>query len=372
MRVVFCGGGTGGHVYPALTVARALQREQPEGLEVLYVGVTGKMDRELVERDGFAFEGITARPMRVGSVTGTARGGAGLAAGVMEAYRVLRRFRPDVVFATGGYGSVGAGLATKMLRKPLLLFLPDVEAGLAVKMLAKVADRIAVTAAPAAEAFPGAKVELTGYPVRQEFMAARRDEARSKLGLHATLPTVLVSGASSGANKINRAVVAWAPDLLRVGQLLHLCGRQDEAWVMEERSKLPEELRERYHAYGYLHEDMALALAAADVGVMRSGASTLGELPATRLPAVLIPGEYEGWDQSPNARYLAEHGAAIMLPQAQIDELPETVMALLGDSERRQKMQEALGRLAMPDAAERLATLVREMAGQRQGVGAAS
>lgn len=370
MKVVFCGGGTGGHVYPALTVADALRRAEGAGLEVLYVGVKGKIDRELVEREGLRFQGVTARPLRVGSVVGTGRGVLGLAAGTTQAYRILRRFNPDVVFATGGYGSVGVGIAAKLLKRPLVLFLPDVEAGLAVRMLARVADRVAITVPPAAAAFPERKVVLTGYPVRRAFFEANRDDARARFGLHPSLPTVLVSGASSGAHAINKAVAAWAPDFLRIGQLLHLCGRQDEAWLLDERAALPPELRARYHVHAYLHEDMAQALAAADVAVMRSGASTLGELPAARLPAVLVPGEYEGWDQSPNARYLADHGAAIMLSQARLSELPETVTSLLADTGRRQKMAEALGRMARPDAAQSLADLIRTMVRQTERVGA--
>jgi UDP-N-acetylglucosamine--N-acetylmuramyl-(pentapeptide) pyrophosphoryl-undecaprenol N-acetylglucosamine transferase len=368
MKVAFCGGGTGGHVYPALTVAAALRERGGADLQLLYIGVKGKIDRELVEREGIDFAAVTAKPLRVGSVAGTARGGAGLVSGVQEAYRILRRFRPDVVFATGGYGSVGVGIAAKTLRRPLLLFLPDVEAGMAVRMLARIADRIAVTVEPAADLFPESKVVLTGYPVRPGFLSADRDEARDQLGLDAALPTVLVSGASSGANKINLAVAGWLPEFVRSGQMLHLCGRADEPWLQEEREKLPPDLRQRYHPYGYLYDDMALALAAADVGVMRAGASTLGELPAVRLPAVLIPGEYEGWDQSPNARFLAEHGAAIMLPQSNIDELPATVMSLLEDGDGRRKMQEALARLARPDAAANLAQALVDLAGTKSEV----
>jgi UDP-N-acetylglucosamine--N-acetylmuramyl-(pentapeptide) pyrophosphoryl-undecaprenol N-acetylglucosamine transferase len=143
---------------------------------------------------------------------------------------------------------------------------------------------------------------------------------------------------------------------------VHLCGRTDEPWLRAARAALPPGLQERYHLYAYLHEDMALALAAADLAVMRSGASTLGELPASRLPAVLVPGEYEGWDQSPNARYLEEQGAAVMLPQARLSELGEKVTTMLADPGLLLSMRRALAGLAQPEAAGRLAALVREMA----------
>jgi UDP-N-acetylglucosamine--N-acetylmuramyl-(pentapeptide) pyrophosphoryl-undecaprenol N-acetylglucosamine transferase len=337
----------------------------------LYVGVKGRIDAELVEREGIAFEAVTARPLRTGTLSGTAHGALSAASGTAGAYRILRSFRPDVVFATGGYGSVGVGMAARLLGRPLLLFLPDVEAGMAVKALAKVAGRIAVAVPDALGSVPREKAVVSGYPVRPQFFEANRTSARDQLGLHQGLPLLLVSGASTGANAINRAIADMAPDFLRIGQVLHLCGRRDEAWLRVEREKLAPELRDRYHLYTYLHQEMPLALAAADLAVMRAGASTLGELPATRLPAILVPGEYEGWDQSPNARYLEREGAAVMLPQSRLPELKDAVLAMLGDSDRRQRMSDALARLARPDAARDLARLMIEMAGIRQPAPAA-
>lgn len=364
MRAVFCGGGTGGHVYPALTVARALRElRQGEDTDLLYVGVKGKIDADLVGRDGMAFKAVSARPLRTGAIQGTALGAMSAATGTAEALAILRSFRPDVVFATGGYGSVGVGMAARILQRPLLLFLPDVEAGMAVRLLAKVADRIAVTVPPAVQNVPAGKAVLTGYPVRPEFFGVDKVKARERLGLHEELPALLISGASSGANAINRAVATMAPDFLRIGQIIHISGAHDEARLAAEREKLAGDLRGRWHIHAYLHDNMPFALAAADLGVMRSGASSLGELPASRLPAVLVPGEYEGWDQGPNARYLESEGAAVMLPQSRLGELQATVTALLGDSERRSRMKEALGRLARPEAALNLAQLMMRMAG---------
>jgi UDP-N-acetylglucosamine--N-acetylmuramyl-(pentapeptide) pyrophosphoryl-undecaprenol N-acetylglucosamine transferase len=180
---------------------------------------------------------------------------------------------------------------------------------------------------------------------------------------------LLVSGASSGANRINRAIAAFAPSFLERGQIVHLCGQADEAWLQAQRSRLAPELAGRWRLYSYLHQDMAPAMAAADLAVMRAGASTLGELPATRLPAVLVPGEYEGWDQSPNARYLESEGAAVMLPQARLDHaLEPTIASLLADGQQLQRMRDSLARLARPDAAASLAGLVAEMAAAREAV----
>ena len=372
IRVAFSGGGTGGHVYPALTVADALRESTAESgpVELLYLGVRGKVDHDLVRRAGIDFHAISASPLRGASLPASASSAVRLAKGTAEAYRILHRFRPDVVFATGGYGSGGAGLAARLLRRPLLLFLPDVEAGIAVRALARFADRIAVTVPPALAAMPALKSTLTGYPVRPAFFAAEREAARAQLGLDAALPVLLVSGASSGASSLNRAIAACAPALLPASQIVHLCGHEEEAWLRSTRATLPLELQERYHLYAYMHDDMALALAAADLAVMRAGASILGELPAARLPAVLVPGEYEGWDQGPNARYLEAKGAAVTLPQSRLGELQSTVLSLFEDEARCEAMKRALAGLARPDAANRLAALVREMAGQAQAAAA--
>ena len=363
MRIAFCGGGTGGHVYPAMAVVAALRKlELPEPVELLYIGVKGRMDADIVAREDVPFEAITAGPIRTGSVMGTARGGLELATGTAQSYNVLRKFKPDVVFASGGYGSVGVGMAARLRKVPLLLFLPDVEAGLAVRTLARVADRIAVTVQAAQEKLGYEKTVLTGYPVREPFFGVDKAEARKQLNLDPKLPVLLVSGASSGAARLNHAVSSWAVDFLHTAQIVHLCGRTDEAWLRAGLEMLPQELKSRYHLYAYLHDEMPLALAAADVGIMRAGASVLGELPATGLPAVLVPGEYEGWDQGPNAKFLQDKGAAIMLPQTELDELHSLVADLIKDKDRLANMRRALAGLARPDAAERLARLTVEMA----------
>jgi UDP-N-acetylglucosamine--N-acetylmuramyl-(pentapeptide) pyrophosphoryl-undecaprenol N-acetylglucosamine transferase len=367
MRVVFTGGGTGGHVYPALTVADALRRAHPD-VQLLYIGVRGKIDAELVAREGIDFADVTAGPLRVGNPIGTARGLARLAAGAAEAFSLLGRFRPDVVFATGGYGSVGVGLAARLRRIPLLVFLPDVAAGFAVKTLARIANRIAVTVEPALAAMPPARTQLTGYPVRPAFFAAQRDVGRRHFGLDPNLPVVLVTGGSTGASAINRVVADWSPKLLQTAQLFQISGRIDEPWLTRTRAALPAELQGRYQLHAYLHDDMALALAAADVAVMRAGASTLGELPLTGLPAVLIPGEFS--DQAINARFLESRGAAVMLPQSRLADLPAVVSGLLADEPGRRRMQDALASLSRPDAAEQLAALVALMAGARERVAA--
>ena len=361
--MVLSGGGTGGHIYPALAVAEALRREAgPEGPpELLYIGVRGRMDEQIVGPSGLRFEAVRAGPLRVRSPVGFARGIANLLLGSAQAWRLLGRFRPDAVFATGGYASVPVGLAARARRRPLVVYLPDVRPGWAVRLLARLATRIATTTERSLAELPAGKAEAAGYPVRAAFWTANRDQARQKLGLPLDEPVLLVTGASQGARRLNNAVAGQLEALLAVCRVVHQTGAADEAALLERRASLPDGQQRRYHVSAYM-DDMAGAMAAADLAVMRAGASTLGELPAAGLPAVLVPGVYEGWDQTPNARYLEEQGAAVVLEDDRLDRLADVVRELLADEPRRLAMAAAARRLARPDAARRIAQIVREAA----------
>lgn len=362
--MILSGGGTGGHVYPALAVGEALRREANGPLDLLYVGVRGRMDELIVKPTGLAFEAVRAGPLRVSSPLRALRSVFDLAIGTVQAWRLVGRFRPDVVFATGGYASVPVGIAARLRRRPLLVYLPDVTPGWAVRLLSRLATRIATTAERSFEHLPRGKATATGYPVRAAFFSAQRIEARQKLGLAEGARVLLVSGASQGAHRLNVAVGEQLEGLLELGHVLHLTGRSDEAELRARREALPEATRERYHVFGYM-DSMADAMVAADLAVMRAGASVLGELPAAGLPAVLVPGVYEGWDQSPNARYLEEQGAAIVLENDKLERLSDVVRELLSDTERRSAMGAAARGLAQPEAAQRIARLVRETAQER-------
>jgi UDP-N-acetylglucosamine--N-acetylmuramyl-(pentapeptide) pyrophosphoryl-undecaprenol N-acetylglucosamine transferase len=357
--VVLAGGGTGGHVYPALAVGRELEKERAE---VLFIGVRGRLDEQIVEREGLPFEAVTAAPLRVGLSIAALRGIFSLLAGTIQSLGILARLQPDAVFATGGYASVPVGLAARLRRSPLVVYLPDVTPGWAVRLLARLATRIATTSERSLPDLPTSKTTVTGYPVRDAFWSTTREGARSRLGLPAEANVLLVTGASQGAQRINDAVLGQLDALLDAAYVLHLTGANGEASAHARRDQLSSEARERYHVFGYL-DDMPAAMAAADLAVMRAGASVLGELPAAGLPAVLVPGEYEGGhNQWPNARYLEGEQAAVTLANDELDRLSALTSELLADQPRLTLMRESLQRLARPDATQRIASIVREVA----------
>jgi UDP-N-acetylglucosamine--N-acetylmuramyl-(pentapeptide) pyrophosphoryl-undecaprenol N-acetylglucosamine transferase len=248
-----------------------------------------------------------------------------------------------------------------------LIYLPDIEPGLAIRVLSCLARRVAVSVKESQRYFPAHKTTVTGYPVRSELLTADKRKAQKALDLEEGLKTLLVFGGSRGARSINLALSRVLGRLLDVCQIVHICGRLDAQWVEGQRAELPAHLRARYKAYAYLHEEMALALAAADLVVARAGAATLGELPALGLASILVPYPYAGRHQELNAEYLVSHGAAIKMDNADLEEkLLPTVVGLLGDEELLIRMGERARSLARPRAAQHIAQELRRLSAEGQ------
>jgi len=345
-------------VYPALAVAQALEVErerQPTGrVDIVYIGGVGGIEEGLVRRAGVRFVGIPAGGVHGIAPTRALQNLAKLMRGFGAVYRLGRRTRPDALLVTGGYASVPVALAAWMLRVPILVYLPDIEPGLAVQFVARLAARVAVTVEEAGAHFAPRKVLVTGYPVRAEFQDLDRTAARAALGLAPDEPVLLVMGGSRGARSINQALDEVLEPVLGMAQVVHVSGALDWPWVSERREGLPPALQARYRAFSYLHE-IGPALASADLALCRAGAMTLGELPFFALPAILVPYPHAWRYQRVNAEWLAERGAAIWLADERLPEtfLP-TVRRLLSDRPALLEMSRRIAALARPDAASRL------------------
>ena len=357
MRLLICAGGTGGGVYPALAVLRAIE----DSAEVLWIGGEGGMETQLIERSGIPFRTIPAAGVH-GIGLRTLPGNLWqLGRGVFASRRILREFKPDVLFFTGGYVAVPMALAGWKL--PSLLYVPDIEPGLALKALSRLASRIGLTTETSSIYFPGnSRTSVTGYPTRPELSGWDRVRGCAHLALDASRSVLLVTGGSKGARSINRALLASLPELLKITQVIHISGQLDWPEVETSAQNLAPELASNYHPMPYLHE-MGAALASADLVISRAGASSLGEYPLFGLPAVLVPYPYAWRYQKINAAYLVEKGAAVMIADADLSSaMQRTVPELLTDKPRLEGMRTQMLSLARPQAANELAGLVRQLA----------
>lgn len=358
---MLCGGGTGGHIYPILAVLEALKMGADTAVEILYLGSEGGLEREIVSREGIPFRAVSTA-----SVVGTPAWklptqGLRILQGTLQARQIIRSFRPQVILATGGFVSVPPILAAWLEGVPRLLYLPDIAPGLAVRFLSPFVQRIAVSFPESLSYFSERKTVFTGYPVRQGIGKLEKSAARHALGLDEEGKVLLILGGSRGAHAINLAISQALPALLKGWQVIHISGHADFTWLGGIKEALPPALRESYHLFTYLYQEFPAALAAADLAIARAGASVLGEFPAAGLPSILIPYPYAQRHQEGNARYLADRGASIVLDEKEIEKLPYIVSGLSQDDARLQSMAERARRLVQPQAAQKLAEVLRKM-----------
>ena len=334
----------------------------------MYAGVAGAVEEELAARASIPFWPIDSGQVRGVGVLRAAQGLLKAGKGTRQAAALMREFRPDVVFVTGGYVAGPVVWSAWRAGVPVFITLPDLEPGVAIRRMSRFASRVGVSFDEAAAYFPG-KAVVTGYPVRPEILAlaGKREEARVTMKLEPDVPVLLVFGGSRGARSINSVLAAALPDILQHCQVVHVSGTLDWPDVTVRAAIVPDSLRDRYHPYPYLHDEMPAALAAADLVVARAGASTLGEFPALGLPSILVPYPYSGQHQDVNADFLAARGAAVKIADAGLHaRLGETVIDLLQNPTKLQRMSAAATGLARPDAAIRIAQELQAMAARSE------
>ncbi len=357
-------------MYPALAVAAEwIAREGTAGTSespgsVLWLGGRGGMEADLVGRAGLPFQAISASGLH-GVGWRLPLNAVLLARGLVQTVAILGRYRPDAILVTGGFLAAPAAVAGWLRGVPVVMAVPDIEPGLALKTIAPLTRKVCAIAAETrtyVDRKVAERVVVTGYPTRRELQVLERRESLRQLGLDPGRRTVLVTGGSRGARSINRAVFAALPDWLTDLQVIHLTGQLDIAEAEAVAAGLTPEHRARYVVKPYLHE-MALALSSADLVVSRAGASVIGEYPMFGLPAVLVPYPYAWRYQKVNADYLTARGAAIRLADEALGErLAGTVRSLMADPERLAAMREAARAHATPDAAGRIADVLRDVA----------
>jgi UDP-N-acetylglucosamine--N-acetylmuramyl-(pentapeptide) pyrophosphoryl-undecaprenol N-acetylglucosamine transferase len=372
LSLLVAAGGTGGHVFPGLALARTIVQHDPRAT-VRFAGTTRGIETRAVPEAGFALDLLPILPLSRRLAAETLKAPFAAVNGTFAARRLLREHRFDVVCGMGGYVTLPVAMAARMEGVPVVLHEQNAVPGIANRLAARVARRIAVGVDAAAAAFPPDRTTVVGNPVRPELAqldrAALHDEAVAAFGLDPGRRTLFVFGGSQGARHINQAVVAatphW-PDPAAI-QVLHACGRRDEADVRAAWAEADPDGRGLLVKVVPFVDRMDLAYAAADLAMTRAGAITMAELTATGMPAVMVPLPHATADhQAANARAVAAAGGAVVADDATLDGPAVAALAapLLADPDRLAAMAAGMRSLAHPAAAEELAALVVEASGR--------
>lgn len=372
MKVVFTGGGTGGHFYPVIAVAEellSLARERKFLEPRLFYFAPDPYDKRLLFEHGIEFRAVPAGKVRRYASPANALDIVKTAVGSAIALGKLFAVYPDVVMSKGGYGSVPTVLAARLLRIPIVVHESDAVPGRANRWAARAAAVIGVSYPDAATQFPkGSNVALVGNPIRREIAEPAREGAHQFLGLDRTVPTILILGGSQGAERLNDVILQALPDLVSRYQVIHQTGR---AHLDEVRSASRVALSDNPFARRYLPFDYLSALAlrmaagAADLVISRGGSGAIFEIASWGIPAILVPiPEDVSHDQRKNAFAYARSGAAVVMEERNLAPhlLVAEVNRLMGDEKARAAMTAAARNFARPDAARKIAEAILAIA----------
>jgi UDP-N-acetylglucosamine--N-acetylmuramyl-(pentapeptide) pyrophosphoryl-undecaprenol N-acetylglucosamine transferase len=365
MRVAIAAGGTGGHIYPALAVARSL-RARPAAPELAWIGGRRGLEAALVPPSGIPLRRLVVRSLRsAGRDVHLVLDPLRLAASVPQALWLFARQRPDAVFTTGGYVAIPVMLAARLLGIPLVLWDGNVVPGRSVRATAHLAGAVAVTDPRTCAALAARRCYETGTPIRDP-RAIDHEAAREQLGIAPRERLLLVFGGSQAVRRFNGAVAEALPRLVERCTVLHVTGDDGYADALATREGLPEERRARYRPVPFLADDMTAALASADLVVGRAGSSTLAECAAFAVPLICVPYPHAGGHQRANAEAYAATGAARLVEDAAFDaEALLEASRLLEDPAAHLAMSAAARSAGRPGAADAVAALVVAAAERR-------
>ena len=371
VKIIVSGGGTGGHIYPALTLIRTIQ-SQVENLEILYVGTKIGLEADIIPKEGLPFQTVDIRGLERKLSLKMIKTAGKAIHGVWQARRIVKQFKPDVVIGTGGFVCGPILLAASLMGIPTLIQEQNVIPGITNKLLAKFVTKIAVGYQDAMKYFPTEKVVFTGNPIRAEVLSMNRQAGLLEFGFDTKKKTILISGGSRGARSINRAMIdvhkyfAGNKNI----QLLHITGKNEYNDIVASVQKQGIDLAKNRNILikPYLY-DMPKALALADLAIFRAGATGIAELTAKGIPAILIPYPYAAENhQEFNALSLANRGAAVMIRDQDLTAvaLIEAIESIISEPTKLLNMAEASRAMGRPEAAKEIAKLVVLLANHGQ------
>jgi UDP-N-acetylglucosamine--N-acetylmuramyl-(pentapeptide) pyrophosphoryl-undecaprenol N-acetylglucosamine transferase len=363
LKIIISGGGTGGHIFPAIAIANALKKLDP-ATEILFVGAKGRMEMEKVPAAGYNIVGLDIQGIQRGSIKKNILFPFKLIASVRKAVKIIKDFKPDAIVGVGGYAS-GPILYTASIKHiPYLIQEQNSYAGITNKWLGKKAKKICVAFDGMEKFFPSDKIIKTGNPIRRDSVsiAGKHIQALELYKLSAFKKTILVIGGSLGARTLNNSIMAGLGKIIASDvQLIWQTGKFYYKGIIE---KLGENYHEDIRIVEFLNR-MDLAYAAADIIISRAGAGTIAELCAIKKPVILVPSPNVAEDhQTKNALALVkEHAAAFIADRDAETKLVDKALELLNDTELKRKLGDNIGKLALPDADEVIAKEVMNIAG---------
>lgn len=361
-KVIISGGGTGGHIYPAIAIANAL-KESDSNIEILFVGALGKMEMQKVPQAGYRIVGLPIVGIKRSLSLANLMFPFKLINSLSKAYKIVKEFSPDVAVGVGGFASGPLLLICALLRIPILIQEQNSYAGITNKVLSKWAIKVCVAYPNMEKFFPQHKIVFTGNPVRKDILEvdSKKKYAIEKFGLREKRKILLVFGGSLGARSINEGILNGLSKLLEEGiQVIWQTGNGFLAQANHELKKLNSD---NVKIFEFI-DDMDLAYAAADIVVSRAGALSVSELCLIGKPAILVPYPYASEDhQTQNALSLVNQDAALMIPDATVSQLLiDTIIQLFGDNLLQKKMSENIQKLGKPHAAKVIAQEVLNIA----------
>lgn len=358
MKVIISGGGTGGHIYPAVAIANELRRRRPDA-EILFVGALGKMEMEKVPREGYNIVGLPIAGFNRSNLLANLSFPFKLVRSLLKGYQVVKSFRPDVAVGVGGFASGPTLRIAGFLGVKTLIQEQNSYAGVTNKILARKAEKVCVAYPDMDRFFDREKIVFTGNPVRNDMLLSgvSRQDAKAHFGLDPEKPALLVIGGSLGALSINRAVAAGLDSLSG----LQLIWQTGKGFIEEARALAKD--KKGIFVSDFIYE-MDKAYAAADIVVSRAGALAVSELSLIGKAAILVPFPHAAEDhQTKNAESLSRRNAAILIPDSRVnEELIPAVNALISDKTRVVAMENAIRTFARPKAAEDIVNEILKLA----------
>ncbi len=353
LRLIIAGGGTGGHIFPAIAIANAIKELRPD-VEILFVGATGKMEMEKVPQAGYSIKGLTIAGFDRGSLIKNIWLPFKLIKSFFQVRKIFKEFKPDAVIGVGGYSSFPVLKSAQQKGIPTFIHESNSFAGKSNIMLGKKATRVFVASEGMDKFFPAEKIVITGNPVRKSITQSNvtKDEALTFFELGNSKPTVLVFGGSLGAKSINEVIAQHILDFDPLDmQVIWQTGKTTASEYLERAKPLS-----NVWANDFINE-MDKAYAAADIVVSRSGAMTVAELCATKKPVIFVPFPFAAEDhQTVNAQYLVERDAALMVKDDMVKaRLFNEITILAKDEEKQEKLSKNIAAFAVKDADKKIA-----------------